>query len=141
MKTLLTFLFLFLSIVGFSMDKKTQEYLFENYKTPYNLAYDIKQPTAFFKFNDFSTFYKQNTSPFKLETITTEQMIPFTYDGTVEWYKTDFAAEPFDGRIEILVMGEPLPSINLSLLIACIISIAVLQYRKYKERKSSVLLN
>ena len=77
MKTILTILFLLLSAVVFSMDKKTQEYLLENYKTPYNLAYDVKQPTAFLKFNDFSTFYKQNTSPFKLETITTEHMLPF----------------------------------------------------------------
>lgn len=133
MKTILTILFLFLSAVVFSMDKKTQEYLLETYKTPYNLTYDVKQPTAFVKFNDFSTFYKLNSNPFTIQTVNAEQMIPFTYDGTVEWYKTDFAEEPFDGHIEVLVVGEPLPSINLSLLIACIVSIAVLQYRKRIE--------
>ena len=44
MKTILTILFLLLSTVVFSMDKKTQEYLLETYKTPYNLAYGIEKP-------------------------------------------------------------------------------------------------
>ena len=34
------------------------------------------------------------------------------------WYHTDFAADPFDGRIEPLVVGEPLPSTAVTLLIA-----------------------
>lgn len=137
MKTILTILFLLLSAVVFSMDKKTQEYLLENYKTHYNLAYGIEKPKPI-KWTDFTLL---PTKPLYTISTNSEAFIPFTYDTSVNWYKTDFAAEPFDGRIEVLVVGEPLPSINLSLLIACILSIAVLQYRKYKERKSSVLLN
>ena len=116
------------------MDKKTQEYLLENYKTHYNLAYGIEKPKPI-KWTDFALI------PTKSYTISnnSEVLIPFSYDTSVNWYKTDFAEEPFDGRIEVLVVGEPLPSINLSLLIACIISIAVLQYRKRIEIRKNTL--
>ena len=129
MKTILTILFLLLSAVIFYMDSKTQEYLLENCKTPYNLAYGIEKPKPM-KWNDFSTFIIKK--PYTIST-NSEVLVPFSYDTSVNWYKTDFSAEPFDGRIEVLTVGEPLPSINITLLIACTLSILALQYRKYFE--------
>ena len=38
---------------------------------------------------------------------------PFAYS----WYKHDFTEDPFDGRIEVLVMGEPLPTPIVTLLL------------------------
>ena len=35
-----------------------------------------------------------------------------------DWYNDDFAKEPFDGKIEIYVMGEPLPGSFLTVCIA-----------------------
>ena len=111
------------------MDSKTNEYLLHHYVNgSYNLAYGIKQPTASMKFNDFSNVYKPTTSFLSVPAKSTEELISFSAN---EWYNQDFTSDPFDGRIEIYVVGEPLPSINLSLLIACIVSIAVLQYRKH----------
>ena len=125
MKTILTILFLLLSAVVFSMDKKTQEYLLETYKTPYNLAYGIEKPKPI-KWTDFTLL------PTKSHTISnnSEAFIPFTYDTFVNWYKTDFAAEPFDGRIEVLVVGEPLPSVPLTLFISTLLLFTYLKYRK-----------
>ena len=125
MKTILTILFLLLSAVIFSMDKKTQEYLLETYKTPYNLAYGIEKPKPI-KWTDFTLL------PTKSHTISnnSEVFIPFTYDTSVNWYKTDFAAEPFDGRIEVLVVGEPLPSVPLTLFISTLLLFTYLKYRK-----------
>ena len=135
MKTLITILFFIISTVVFSMDSKTQEYLLKYYTdNHYNLAYDVKQPTAL-KFNDFSKIYKTNDTFLSSSSVNSEAIVPYPVS---EWYKQDFAEDPFDGRIEIYVVGEPLPSINISLLIACIVSIAVLQYRKhYLIRKNT----
>lgn len=48
--------------------------------------------------------------------------IPIGPDGYLapynEWYMTDFAEEPFDGRLEIYVFGEPLPTPLTTLLVA-----------------------
>ena len=33
------------------------------------------------------------------------------------WYMDDFSEEPFDGKIEIVTLGEPLPGVWLSLCI------------------------
>lgn len=111
------------------MDSKTQDYLLNHYvNISRNLAYGVEHPTASIKFNDFSNIYKPTTNFSSVHAKNTEEIIPFSVN---EWYNQDFTEDPFDGRIEVLVVGEPLPSINLSLLIACIVSIAVLQYRKH----------
>lgn len=36
------------------------------------------------------------------------------------WYSNDFAEDPFDGRIEVYVVGEPLPSARATFLITLI---------------------
>jgi len=131
MKTILTILFLILSAVVFSMDKNTKKYLLDYSRAgSVNLSYGIEKPKEM-KFTDFT-----NLTYFSKPHIISENaeiFVPFSYDAANAWYLTDFAAEPFDGRIEVLTVGEPLPSINITLLIACTLSILALQYRKYFE--------
>ena len=49
----------------------------------------------------------------------------------VNWYHSDFDEDPFDGRIEPFVVGEPLPSTTLTLLLALCIG-GILTQRKLK---------
>ena len=55
------------------------------------------------------------------------ELSPATY-----FYNLDFSEDPFDGKIQILVMGEPLPS-PLTTLICCCGVIGILLYCKKKK--------
>ena len=50
------------------------------------------------------------------------------------FYSVDFAEYPFDGMIDILVMGEPLPAPVVTLLIALVSGAALLMYKNRKQR-------
>ena len=52
---------------------------------------------------------------------------------TDTFYKLDFSEAPFDGRIEILVLGEPLPSPVVTLLIAFAAGGIFLLYRNRRK--------
>lgn len=45
------------------------------------------------------------------------------------WYYTDFDEDPFDGRIEIMMLGQPSASVNATILIAMIVA-SLLIYKK-----------
>lgn len=51
------------------------------------------------------------------------------------WYHTDFAEDPFDGLIEIYVVGEPLPPATTTLLIALGI-LGIIKCRKLRFNKA-----
>lgn len=50
------------------------------------------------------------------------------------FYQKDFSENPFDGKVDILVMPEPLPSSTVSMLIALAAAGAFLLYRNRKTR-------
>ena len=50
------------------------------------------------------------------------------------FYNQDFSQDPFDGMIEIYVMGEPLPTSTVTMLIALAAAGAFLLYRNRKTR-------
>jgi P pilus assembly chaperone PapD len=52
------------------------------------------------------------------------------------WYKTDFASEPFDGRIEVLVMGEPSASTTATLIISVLFGMLLLYKKKQTIEKT-----
>lgn len=54
---------------------------------------------------------------------------------TESFFKLDFSENPFDGNIEILVMGEPLPPATVTLLIALAAGAGLLLYNN--RRKSA----
>lgn len=73
---------------------------------PYNSVWDFNNP-----------YYWANW-----RTIDYHIYAPGEHDGYVSpyvsWYHSDFAEEPFDGRIEVYAVGEPLPPPLLTLLVA-----------------------
>jgi len=50
------------------------------------------------------------------------------------FYSVDFAENPFDGLIDILVMGEPLPAPAVTLIIALAAGAALLFFKNRKQR-------
>ena len=55
----------------------------------------------------------------------------FDTDG---FYQLDFPEEPFDGKIDILVMGEPLPASTVTLLVALAAAAGLLLYNNRRTR-------
>ena len=45
------------------------------------------------------------------------------------WYHTDFDEDPFDGRIEIMMSGQPSASVNATILISMVVA-SLLIYKK-----------
>ena len=50
------------------------------------------------------------------------------------FYQLDFPEEPFDGKIDILVMGEPLPASTVTLLVALAAAAGLLLYNNRRTR-------
>lgn len=61
---------------------------------------------------------------------------PLYYAGynSDSFYQLDFANDPFDGNIEILVMGEPLPASHVTLIVALGLAAAFLLYNNRRQR-------
>lgn len=55
----------------------------------------------------------------------------FETDG---FYQLDFPEEPFDGMIDILVMGEPLPASTVTMLVALAAAAGLLLYNNRRTR-------
>ena len=53
---------------------------------------------------------------------------------TDTFFKLDFPEAPFDGRIEVLVAGTPLPSSSVTLLIAFAAGVFFLLYNDRRKR-------
>ena len=100
------------------------------YQKPINLAYGIKVNKDI-NVMDFSVpVYKDIDYRDKMVVVNSENNLFAGYN-TDTFYNIDFAEEPFDGRIEVLVMGEPLPSGIVSLFIAAGIA-GLLYFRRNK---------
>lgn len=122
-KIIIFFLFAF-SISVFSQDL-TELLKYVNH----NLTYGITIPETQ-KFNDFSK---------PMTPVSTYQMYKFKVDSDNNlmefspgnnFYKVDFNEDPFDGMIEVMVVGEPSTSTNLTLLIAGLLGLVMIKYRK-----------
>jgi hypothetical protein len=50
------------------------------------------------------------------------------------FFRLDFAEEPFDGNIEVLVIGEPLPASTVTLLVALAAGAGLLLFSNRKQR-------
>lgn len=135
MKKLIIFFLLVFSISVFSQDltgllKSHKQELIELLKCDnYNLDYGVTIPETQ-KFNDFSK---------RMTPVSTYQMNKFKVDSDnnlIElspgnnFYKIDFTEDPFNGMIEVWVVGEPSTSTNLTLLIAGLLGLAMFMYKK-----------
>lgn len=98
-----------------------------------DLTYGVVLPEAK-PYNDFSTITK---SPHDMQLFSHPVwqepdgfLSPYSF-----WYHTDFAADPFDGRIEPFVVGEPLPPATVTLLIA-LGMLGIMKWRKLRFNKA-----
>ena len=127
MKYLFISMFLFLSSALFG--KYDPNYLIEYIKNdPIPLNYGVKEVEPF-KLQDFSKIKPLNEKADSSISLNSEAIIPFSPVNDY-WYTQDFSEDPFDGKIEILVIGEPLPSVPLTLFISTLLLFTYLKYRK-----------
>lgn len=122
MKKLLFVLFLILSASVMANDSLLTLLKDQHYNLTQGVVLKEMPPL-----HDFTTLYTTKVLP--VQTLSTDDS-PITDYMCDWWYSTDFAADPFDGRIEIMVMGEPLPPTTTTLLI----SIALVGLLLYKNK-------
>ena len=125
-------LFITLSILASAIQRDLQLLLKDQ---TFNLAYGIelpKDPKPFneFKYTDIPAFVSYQ--PY-ISSEPDGYMAPYK-----AWYEQDFASDPFDGRIEVYVMGEPLPSATQTMFLTLGV-LAILLYcrnTKWKQLKT-----
>lgn len=136
MKKLLIFLFLLLSVTLLGQEdalfksKKSLNDLLKTMKVDYNLAsgFEVNKD---FDISDFSKAVPTTLTNQAFYIVNSEAIVPFSTD---YWYTQDFASDPFDGMIEVYVVGEPLPTPFLTLFIASIIAFTFAKYRKLHNK-------
>lgn len=120
MKKLLFVLFLVLSVNVFAKDSLMS--LLKDQTCDLTQGVTLKETI---KANDFSVLYTTTAAvPSK------PSMLDFGLYSEMRsdaWYKTDFAADPFDGLIEVLVVGEPLPSPTITFIISALVCLLLLK--------------
>lgn len=124
--------FIALSILASAIQRDLQLLLKDQ---TFDLAYGIELPKDPKPFNKFDYADMPAYVPYKY-------VISETNDGHIEpyksWYEQDFASDPFDGKIEVFVMGEPLPSAS-QIMILTLGVLAILLYcrnTKWKQLKT-----
>lgn len=127
--------FIALSVLAASQKQLLLQELLKDHTI--DLTQGITLPKDQKPFNDFSDIVRQPPQP-----TTWRTSIVVEPDGHINpykgWYDYDFAADPFDGRIEILVMGEPLPSASQTMILTLGV-LAILLYcrnTKWKQLKT-----
>lgn len=111
------------------------EYLLNYEHKGMNLAQgvDLSKISSIAKISDFSKPYVANKE---------YSMSKWTIDSdnnyvelspATNFYKVDFSEDPFDGKIQILVMGEPLPSPTTTLICTLGVLGILLYCKKRKE--------
>lgn len=138
MKKFLTILLFFATILMFGQQINNYSYkkdligLLNYSKQHTNLTEGIQVITPTQNYNDFS---KMNSSSFPY--LNSEKIMEheWFYGGYSPegFYKLDFAEDPFDGRIQVLVMGEPLPSQTVSLILG-ILAVGSIVYLKKNQK-------
>lgn len=80
---------------------------------PLDLSIGIEQPKEA-KLNDFTAVMAPIAPAILVTSSGAGERIDEHFSG---WYKYDFAETPFDGRLEVYVIGEPLPTPIMTLLV------------------------
>lgn len=136
MKKLLIFLFLLLSATLLGQEdtlfksKKSLNDLLKTMKVDYNLAsgFEVNKD---FNITDFSKAVTPTPNNQVSHIVNSEAIVPFSTD---YWYTQDFASDPFNGMIEVYIVGEPLPTPILTIFIASIIAFTLAKYRKLHNK-------
>jgi len=112
--------------VGYLVDKT-----FVSLDTAMGFQLPVGQPIQF--------GYGTNAKDFKPRTVTLNVSVtsdPGYYSGYKSdgFFQLDFPEDPFDGTIEIMVMGEPLPASTVTLLVALGAGALLLLYKNRRTR-------
>lgn len=97
---------------------------------PVDLAYGIKKPEPT-NLADFEIPVQKTDYQVTLQSV--YEPIPFS-DVYNSWYNADFAKDPFDGLVEVYVVGEPLPSPGLTFMVALGTLLIIMWSRKQPKR-------
>lgn len=137
--TILTFFAMFITfgqqgVLNYKKDL-LMEYLLNYEHKDINLAQgiDTSKISSMAKISDFSKPYvaNQEYSMSKYDVNSDNNYVelsPATY-----FYNIDFSEDPFDGKIQILVMGEPLPSQTVSLVLGVLAVFSIVYLKKRKQ--------
>ena len=84
-------------------------------------------------------FYDSNSqfNPAPINVISSESGYYSGYNAQ-GFYEIDFSEMPFDGELEVLVIGEPLPSSAVTLIVALALVAAYMGYNYRKQRAHAV---
>ena len=118
MKHVLTILLFIISFTTFGLD------LSQFIEHDIDLAYGIKIPERP-AINDFSHVATKDS----YASIKVQEEYYFDDALASRWYYTDFDEDPFDGRIEIMMLGQPSASVNVTILISMVVA-SLLIYKK-----------
>ena len=126
------FLFISYSLFGSSNLKYLQEYAKNE---PIPVSYNLKplDKVNVFDFSNLTTASLSSYPYYKLEKVESEAIVPFIPIND-KWYTQDFSSDPFDGIVEVLIMGEPLPSTYVTLFLASILAFTVAKYNKLHNK-------
>ena len=126
--------FIALSVLASSTQAQLRELLKDQ---RFDLTYGVELPKQPKPFNELTAAEIASFRP-----IVGQGSVSIEPDGHINpylsWYKTDFASEPFDGRIEVLVMGEPLPSATTTLFLTLTVLAILLCCRDTKWKQSDI---
>ena len=123
MKHWLIVLLSIISLTSFGID------LSDFVEQEYDLTFGITFPELI-DATDFT-----NIKPKQAYTPTHVQEWNFMDEGiTNSWYHTDFAEDPFDGVIDIFVIGQPSTSTNVSLIVAFIVMLFLCMYKRIIQK-------
>jgi hypothetical protein len=126
------FLFISYSLFGSSNFKYLQEYV-KNEPIPVSYGLKPLDKTNIFDFSTLTTASLSSYPYYKLEKVESEAIVPFI-PVNEKWYTEDFSSDPFNGIVDILIMGEPLPSTYVTLFLASILAFTVAKYNKLHNK-------
>jgi hypothetical protein len=112
-KIFITVILFLLALAVVALDQRDFENILK--QGSMNLAYGVTMPESKPAW-DFSDL-KKSAVPSQSYMVVDDTM-PGYENPYKAWYDTDFAEDPFDGLIEVYVVGEPLPSPIMTLVLA-----------------------
>ena len=82
--------------------------------------------------------YKDGNNQFVVSTINVLSSDPSYYAGynSEGFYQLDFSEMPFDGKIDVLVVGEPLPSSTVTLILSLAALAVFMGYARRKQQNA-----
>ena len=84
--------------------------------------------------------YKDGNNQFVVSTINVLSSDPgyFTGYNPESFYQLDFSEMPFDGKIDVAIIGEPLPGSTVTLILSLAALAVFMGYARRKQQRAAV---